>query len=226
MPSSPAHVLFVDDDVRLHRIVPLVAAGHPLRFTCVSTSADALARMRVDPPDLALVDLGLPDLDGVELIEQLVTRMPGLAIVVLSVATTEARIVAALTAGACGYIVKEDLGTRLLGALEDALRGGVPMSTVAARVVLERVRRARRGVTLPSRPAEEAGECASALSLREREVVEHLGRGLTYSQVGQVLGVTINTVRTHVRAVYDKLGAGSRTEAIQTAVRQGIVPPP
>jgi DNA-binding NarL/FixJ family response regulator len=116
-------------------------------------------------------------------------------------------------------VLKEDLGKRLPSALAEALGGGVPMSPVAARAVLSLV----RGAPAPAPRPATSGE--SDLSPREREVVQQLGRGLTYEQVAITLGVSINTVRTHVRTVYEKLGAASKTEAVMLALQRGLVQP-
>ncbi|APR81581.1 two-component response regulator [Minicystis rosea] len=192
-------ILYVEDDERLHRVVPGLVDGLAFSWTCAVSIGEALDRLDAADPDLVLTDLGLPDGEGETLIERIVARRPGLPIVVLTVASTERRVLAAIRAGACGYVLKEDLGKRLPSALVEALSGGVPMSPVAARAVIAQVRGSASAPPLP-RP-EPGGK--SELSPREREVVEQLGRGLTYEQVAIVLGVSINTVRTHVRTVYE-----------------------
>lgn len=224
MAGKAARILYVEDDERLHRIVPSLVSQLAFTWTCVASIAAALDRLDAAAPDLVLTDLGLPDGDGDQLIERIVSRRPGLPIVVLTVASTERRVLAAIRAGACGYVLKEDLGARLPSALVEALQGGVPMSPIAARAVIAQVRSSveapPRAPTAPVDPASEP-----ALSPREREVVEQLSRGLTYEQVSLVLGVSINTVRAHVRVVYDKLGAASKTEAVMVALQRGLVRP-
>jgi DNA-binding NarL/FixJ family response regulator len=225
-PTGKIRVLYIEDDERLHAIVPRVVEDRGLAWTCAASAAEGLALATELQPDLVLTDLGLPDLDGVDLIEQLVERLPGTPVVVLTVASSEARVVAALAAGACGYVLKEDLGKRLPSALVEVLEGGVPMSPAAARAVLAHVRCTAGGaVVRPPSPRAPGPPGAAVLSPRERDVVEQLGRGLTYEQVATVLGVSINTVRAHVRAVYEKLGATSKTEAVMLALRRGLVHP-
>jgi DNA-binding NarL/FixJ family response regulator len=217
--SPAARILFVEDDARLRRLVPALVDRPDFAWTCAGSVAEALAIAERIEPALVLTDLGLPDGDGVALIGALSARAPGLPIVVLTVASSEARVLAAIWAGACDYVLKEDLGTRLAAALADALAGGVPMSPAAARAVLAEARRApvTRAVPTPEAPL------TQGLTARERQVVEQLGRGLTYEQVAMVLGVSINTVRSHVRVVYEKLGVASKTQAVLLALQRGLI---
>jgi DNA-binding NarL/FixJ family response regulator len=215
-------ILYVEDDERLHSLVPDLVNDSGFEWDCASTAEDALARFETEDHDLVLVDLGLPDLDGVELIERMVTRRPGLPVVVLTVASTEATIVEAMAAGACGYVLKEDMGKRLPAALVDVMQGGVPMSPVAARAILAALKNTVRAPKAASPRTADVPE-ARELSRREREVVEQLSRGLSYEQVGLVLDVSINTVRVHVRSAYEKLGAASKTEAVMLALARGLV---
>jgi len=211
--TAPARrLLVVEDDPRF--VAAAKALVDPARWsvTWVNTAADALAAAETPPrPELVLVDLGLPDLDGVALIARLTTASPDVPVLVLSGATSHARVTAALKAGACGYIYKEDVGSRLGPALEEAYGGGAPMSADAARYVLEQFRSLA--------PASDTAE--SDLTTREREVVTLLAKGLKYEEIADQLGVSINTVRTHIRATYDKLHATNKAQAILAARREG-----
>lgn len=187
----------------------MLLAGGPFEPTIAGTVAearDALAGVR---PDLVICDLGLPDGDGVDLIAEIVRQRPELPVLVLTVASSEARILAALRVGACGYLLKEDLGSRLVTAIGEALAGGVPMSRAVARVVLSQVR--GRGAPGP------------ALTPRELSIVEMLSRGHSYEDVATGLGISVNTVRSHVRSLYDKLEVSSKTEAVMEALRRGFI---
>jgi len=218
--DQPCRILYVEDDLRMHRLVPALTRPSSFVWICVATASEAVRAFQSEQPQLVLVDLGLPDRDGVDLIEELAGSAPGLPILVLSIASTEARIMAALRAGACGYLLKEDLGVRLPDALREALSGGVPLSRAVARTLLGNVRKQEGGARLASTPAPAPSE---QLSSREREVVEQLSYGLTYEEVARELGMSINTVRTHVRAIYDKLGVGSKTEAVLLALERGLL---
>jgi DNA-binding NarL/FixJ family response regulator len=211
--SAPQRVLVVEDDRRLRALIPGLMGGHGLVVTCVGSARDALASLDAVDPDVVVVDLGLPDMDGVDLIEILRARRPATPVVVLTIASSEARIMAALRKGACGYLFKEDLGRRLAPAIADAFDGGAPMSPAVAQLVLAQVRAPRA-----LRPSSDA-----TLTPREQEVIEHIARGLTYDEVAVSLGVTVNTVRTHIRVLYGKLDVTTKTEAVMAALRLGLL---
>jgi DNA-binding NarL/FixJ family response regulator len=184
----------------------------------VGGAGPALACLESVNPRLVLVDLGLPDLDGVELIAQIVARRPEIPCLVLTVASTEERIRAALRAGARGYLFKEDLGRRLVVALDEAIHGGVPLSKAVAELLLAQLR-AGDGAALA------AGDAPRGpLTTREHQVLERLARSFTYEETAADLGVSINTVRSYVRAIYDKLDVSTRTEAVIAALDRGFLP--
>jgi DNA-binding NarL/FixJ family response regulator len=207
--DSVVHVLVVEDDVRLHQALA-VLLDDGFRLTFATSAAGALSRLS-DGPDVILVDLGLPDGDGVGVIAQAQQRLPGVPVIVITVASTRERVLAALHAGACGYLLKEDLGTKLPFAIREVRAGGMPMSAPAAAFVLEQFRQGPTP-TLARQPTQ-----------REREILGLMARGLTYSQAGDALGVSINTVRTHVRTAYEKLQAANKAEAVMIALREGWI---
>ncbi len=177
-----------------------------------ATGAEALATLDVFQPEVALLDLMLPDVDGVELVQELARQRPGLPIVVASTESDEQRVLAALRAGAIGYVFSADMDQRVVAVVEEAMRGGSPMSRPVARLLLD----ACRGKV-------GSGETATRLTRRERGVLTMLAEGHSYSEVGHSLGVSENTVRSHVRSIYEKLGVSSKTEAVMTALRLGLV---
>lgn len=212
MSAAPRRLLVVEDDARFVEAAKALVDPSRWQVEWASNAAEALAAVERQPaPELMLVDLGLPDLDGLPLIARLSTRLPGVPVLVLSGATSPARIHGALKAGACGYLFKEDMGSRLGPALEEALSGGSPMSPAAARYVLEQFRTFAPASDSPS----------SDLTSREREVVTLLARGSTYDEIADALGVSINTIRTHIRSTYEKLHASNKAQAILAARREG-----
>ena len=203
-------LLLVEDDAATRSAIQRVVERAGYEVTAHGTAAAALRAFRSQPPELVLLDLGLPDMDGVELVRALRDVHDGVPIIVLSVVTSEARILEALRAGALGYLFKDDLG-RLLPALTEALAGGAPMSPSVARLVLEQLR------DRPSQPP------PALLTVREREVLERLAEGLSYEQIAMTLSVALNTVRTHVRSIYRKLDAPTRLQAVLAGVKLGEI---
>ena len=165
--------------------------------------AAARQRWRAWAPALAVVDLQLSDGDATTLIPEL--RAGGVASLVLTVSEGEARVFAALTAGAGGYLVKADALANVAEALRSLRDGGAPMSPQIARRLLDNFRH-RAGVAPAGGDAE--------LTPRERQVIGLFSQGATYREVGTALGVSPNTVRQHVRNIYDKLHVSSKTEAV------------
>jgi DNA-binding NarL/FixJ family response regulator len=212
-------LLVVEDDHRLLELLDRSLRPPGWQPVLATTGAEALAHLRADDAiAVGLVDLGLPDVDGIALVKHLATAYPALPVVILTVCTDARRILEAFRAGARGYLFKEDLATMLAPALDEALAGGAPMSRAVARVLLAQVRGDGRPV-----PVAPPGEPSPDLTTRERQVIEQLARGLSYDDVARILVISPNTVRSHVRAIYEKLAVSSKTEAVLAALRLGLV---
>ncbi len=205
-------VLFVEDDELFLSAIQLVLPSNLVVQTAISA---AQARAITIPPDVVFVDLGLPDGDGVALIGELCTRWPTTPIVVLTITQSDARILAAFRAGARGYLFKEDAARHLSRAIQEALEGGAPMSTNVARTVLRIVSGLPALTIAPDQP--------EMLTQQELNVVRALADGCSYLQAATALGVSVNTLRSHVRNVYRKLCVGTRTEAVMTALQLGLL---
>jgi DNA-binding NarL/FixJ family response regulator len=203
-------VLVVEDDPAVRRSIELLVADAGHLVITASTARGALELFEERRPELVLLDLGLPDRDGVELLRDMRARSPETPVIVVSIVTDEASIVEAMRSGALGYLFKDDLG-RLLPALKEALAGGAPMSPAVARLVLEQLR-------------SPVSRARGVLTAREREVLEQLANGLRYDQIAIALDLSLNTVRAHVRNIYRKLDAATRLEAVLAGVRLGEIP--
>jgi DNA-binding NarL/FixJ family response regulator len=208
----PQRVLFVEDDEQFVAAVRLVVP--PLFIVQVAATA-AEARALQAAPDVAFVDLGLPDGDGVALIGELCARWPETPFVVLTVNQRDERILAAFRAGARGYLFKEDAASRLSTAIQEAMDGGAPMSASVARTVLRIVSGLPALCVAAAEP--------EPLTEQELNVVRALADGCSYLQAATALGVSVNTLRSHVRNVYRKLSVGTRTEAVMTALQLGLL---
>ena len=208
--------LVVEDDDRLRNLIGSVLCPRGWRALLVASGAEALAHFdeRKERPLVALVDLGLPDMDGAELIQKMGAARPEVAVVVLTIRSDEQRLLGAIQAGARGFLFKDDLRRGLGPMLAEAATGGSPLSRAVARLILDKMRRDEPARDSMQRPA---------LTERERQVVEQMARGYSYDQVATVLDIPPNTVRTHVRTLYEKLAVCTKTEAVLTAMRLGLV---
>ena len=178
--------------------------------------AVGIARGEEQPWDLMLMDLDLPGMHGVEVTRQLKQMLPGLQIVVLTVFEDVTSIVNAICAGADGYLLKRTSANELVHQLEGIVAGGAPLTAGVARTILEVVR------TAPPTAGGSRGE-APSLTEREKDVLQGLVNGRSYKQVGDELGVSLDTVRSHIRSIYRKLQVHSVAEAVSRALRERLV---
>jgi len=168
---------------------------------------------------LVLMDLQLPGISGIEATRILKGRLPELSIVVLTVFENPATIVEAIMAGADGYLLKKTPATELLSQLRMIITDGAPLTAAVARTLLSLVRQSSRST------ATERSRAPARLDLtgREQEVLQCLVRGLSYKQVADHLEMSIDTVRTHIRAIYKKLHVHNAAEAVARAIREKLV---
>lgn len=198
-------VSIVDDEKGLRESIATFVNGSP-GFRCVNTYSSAetaLKGLPEDKPDVVLMDINLGGMTGIECVERLKTAMPGMQILMLTVYEDTDQIFKALEAGATGYLLKRSSPTKLLQAVREVHAGGSPMSSSIARKVVASFQKSRQ-----------AGEKPAHLSPREEMVLNCLAKGLTYKQIADQLDISIDTIRTYLRRVYEKLHVQSRTEAV------------
>lgn len=174
--------------------------------------------------DLVLMDLDLPRLGGIECTRRIKELMPETTIVVLTVFEERAAVLDAICAGADGYLLKHTPADQLLVQLRAVAAGGSPLSAGVARTVLDLVRHLDAGDRRAG-PAARDPAVAEDLDLSEREleVLRCLVRGLAYKQVASHLGISIHTVRNHIRSIYGKLRVRNVAGAVSRAIRDGLV---
>jgi DNA-binding NarL/FixJ family response regulator len=205
--NKPITVAIVDDsaDLRKHIMGYLVAVGG---FRCehgFSSADEALSKLPQVCPDVVLMDinLGAGQTDGIECVRRVKAMMPGAQVLMLTVFEDTDKIFSALAAGASGYLLKRMPPAQLLEAIREVIAGGAPMSAPIARKVV---------LSFQAPPAQPGNE--AELSQREREVLHGLAEGLAYKQIAAQLEVSIHTVRSYIRRIYEKLHVRSRTEAV------------
>jgi DNA-binding NarL/FixJ family response regulator len=216
----------VEDDRRYRASLETLFA-HATGFRLVETFAsgdaalnrvEGLRRRNERPPwDLVLMDLELPGTDGITCTRALKERIPGLSVVVVTVLEDANAVLQAICAGADGYLTKRTPPAEILAELQTIMGGGSPLSAGVARTVLTLL----RSQATPRRGALEAARFE--LTERELAVLQGLVQGFPYKRVADELGISIDTVRSHVRHVYAKLQVHSVAQAVGRAIREGLV---
>jgi DNA-binding NarL/FixJ family response regulator len=203
-------VAIVEDSLELREVLQSLISGSP-GFACVAvcgSAEEALAVIPHNPPDVVLMDIQLPAMSGIECIRRLKNLLPDLQIMMLTVFEDHDRIFQSLAAGASGYIVKKTPPAKLLEAINELHKGGAPMSGQIARQVVEAFKQPLDGVPVNQELP------PTNLSKREQEILGQLARGFLYKEICDHLGISMGTVRVHIRHIYEKLHVHNRTEAI------------
>ncbi len=183
---------------------------------------EARRRGEAPPWDLTLMDVEMPEMDGIEATRRLKAIAPTMAVVHLTVFDEPATILSAICAGSDGYILKSTPLEEMVELLSAISAGGSPLTPNVARTVMGMVRDTASGVQPPEASRFGGHGPSLVLSSRERDVLRGLARGLLYKQIADDLGISIHTVRTYVRRIYEKLRVGTAAEAVAAAIRDGI----
>ncbi|MDH3976340.1 MAG: response regulator transcription factor [Deltaproteobacteria bacterium] len=171
---------------------------------------EALECLDEELPDLFIVDLGLPTMPGIELIKIIKTKYPAIDVIAFTGTEDRKTILAVIKSGASGYIVKGSTPADIINAINELEYGGAPMSPRVSRVVLSEVR-------------ENGYHDYFILSPREKEILEQIKEGLTYKEIGELYCISPHTVHSHVKKLFNKLGATDRKDALQKAMRKGLI---
>jgi DNA-binding NarL/FixJ family response regulator len=217
-------VMLVDDDDRIQQALRLAIETHPELHLVgqAYTLREAMAVVNELQPEVVLVDLGLPDGSGLELIAHIHQHMPGCESMVLTVFGDESHVISSIEAGATGYLTKDTRTADILDRLKQLRAGGSPISPVIARRLLNRF----RGVSTPDQlPTSKAtvNHAFTPLSEREQQVLEMVAKGFMQAEIADLLGVSINTISTYVKRIYKKLAVNSRTSAVHRANALGLI---
>src|SRR5688572_13090883 len=213
-------VMIVEDDPAfLNRFCRIVTSELEFElFAAVRDGASARESLAQGAPDVLLVDLGLPDVSGIDIIRETSRRYPQTDIMVVTMFGDEAHVLESIEAGATGYVLKDSLPDELIELIKQLRAGGSPISPVIARLLLKQLRP-------PHAPAPAGAESSgpSALSARESEILAMIAKGFSFAEIGKLLSVSTHTVTTHVKNIYKKLAVHSRGEAVYEATRMGLL---
>ena len=179
------------------------APGHRCVFAC-ATAEEAVAEIPRLKPDVVLMDVHLPGESGIACTARLKEELPGVQVIMLTVYRNQELIFQALQAGACGYLLKRSSPDELLAAIAEVRSGGAPMTSEIARMVVEAFQKKPAGVT-----------AADGLTNRESEILALLSEGLSNKEIADRVDISYDTVRAHLRHIYEKLHVRGRTEAVK-----------
>jgi DNA-binding NarL/FixJ family response regulator len=215
MTDQITNVIIVEDNTTIREGLALLLESSE-GLACPASYGnceDMLAEVESILPDLVLMDIGLPGMDGIEGMRKLRGLLPDALVMMLTVYEDNEKIFDALCAGASGYLVKNTKPARLIEAIGEAVAGGSPMTAHIARKVV--------GFFGSTGKLEAVDDVK--ITDREREILSELSRGSSYQQVGDALFISVDTVRYHIRNIYRKMQVHSQSEAVAKALRRGWI---
>lgn len=212
-------IAIFDDNKNIRNSIQLLLSTQ-ISYEVVGVYRDAedcVRRVLDCHANLVLMDIEMPGMNGIDAVRQLKAELPHLMILIQTVFEDEDKIFESIRAGASGYLLKSAINQSLIKSIEELLNGGAPMTPLVARKLLYSIHtNVDHGKTVYK-------SIDYGLTNKEREVLSCIVRGMSYKMVGHELNITYDTVRSHVKKIYEKLHVGSLTEAVAKAVSQGIV---
>jgi DNA-binding NarL/FixJ family response regulator len=205
LPEVNITVCIVEDDAELRENISSYINASP-GFECLGaygTAEEALTAIPRQNPQIAIVDINLPGMNGIQCVRNLAQILPALQITMFTVYEDTHRIFDALAAGACGYLLKSTRPEKLLEAIREIHQGGSPMTSHIARKVVQAFK-----------PAASTVLSVNQLSVREQQVLDLLAQGYPYKVIATNLGLSLSTIRTYVQRIYEKLHVQCRTDAV------------
>ena len=212
-------VLLYDDNEALRESLEALINEEPdLELQAAMTNAETvtidIAELR---PDVILMDIDMPGINGVEAVRRIRALHPVLPVIMLTVFDDNENIFNAICAGASGYLLKRHTMEELPGAIRDVIRGGAPMTGSVAKKVLGMVPQAGNN------SGEKGGQANNGLTEKETAILQYLVNGYSYKMISVELAISIDTVRFHIKKIYDKLHVHSATEAVSKALKNRLV---
>lgn len=207
--EKPVRVGIIEDDPQIRQLMQLIIDGSP-GFSCLQvweSCEDALPALKVNSPEVVLMDIDLPGMTGIEGVSKLRKLQPNLPVVMLTIHEDNDAVFDSLCAGAVGYLVKGLPPVQLLASIREAHQGGSPMSAAIARKVVRSFESTQH----------------SPLSEREQEVLRMLCDGENYRTIAKALFISVNTVKAHIKNIYEKLQVHTRANAVRTAIKNRLI---
>lgn len=206
-------VLIYEDNPLLRESVgTMVQSNHEFKLEgAFENVLNVEAEIKSYKPDLVLMDIDMPGMSGIEAVQKIRKFNSSLPIIMLTVFDDNSHVFEALQSGASGYLLKKHISTKLFDAIQEVLEGGAPMSPSIARMVL---------ASMQQKPAVEN---PYQLTAREKEILTSLSKGNSYKLIASEFGISIDTVRTHIKKIYEKLHVHSQTEAVSKAIHEKLV---
>jgi len=224
--EKPVTILVVEDDTLTRRGLCLAIEKEPsLRLAdAVGSVQSATDWLKRNSADILLVDLGLPDGSGLDVIRLCATTHASCSIMVITTSSDEDSVLDSIEAGASGYILKDAARLDIARAVLDLHAGGLPISPAIARKLLARMRVAKPETDIkPVSQEAVKSEAPVYLTKREASILDLIARGDSYGEVARGLGLSVGTVQTHIKNIYDKLSVHSRGAAVYEANRRGLL---
>lgn len=206
--------VFDDNPVRRDGLQVLLNAMEDM--TCVGLfedCRDVVQKVEAANPDVVLMDINMPHVDGIEGLTQLRKAFPGLKIIMQTIFEDESKILSAICAGADGYILKQTPPMQLLEGIVEVMNGGAPLTPTVAKKVLSLFNDKKTKVATPT----------NFLTKREQEILKLLVEGYSYKMIAEECFITYATVNTHIVNIYEKLQVNSATGAVSKAIKEGLV---
>jgi len=223
-PADLTVAIVEDDDETRARLAASIRARADFRLTgTFATGRKALRALDREVPDVLLVDLGLGDVSGLDIIRHVAAHHPTCDMLVITVFGDENHVITALQAGARGYLLKDALTRDITVDIAELRNGGSPLSPIIARQLLKRL----HDPAPPAAPVPAAvnreHSTEDGLTRREIEILRTIARGFTYAETAQLLGVSMQTVHAHLKRIYRKLAVHSKTEAVYEADARNLI---
>ncbi len=214
----PTRIAIVDDNINLLRSISQNLSNFE-ELTVVFKAMnghDAVSLASLHHPEVILMDIEMPDMDGIEATRMIKRQFPEIKIIMVTVFDRDDKIFEAIKAGACGYLMKDEKPSRIVAAIEDAIEGGAPMSPIIALKMLQIL---RNQIIVSEKCNQHIKSISSPesfnLSQREFEILEKIADGNSYQQIGDVLFISAKTVSKHIEHIYEKLQVHSKLEAVK-----------